>query len=99
MTPTDIPAYMAHVGVAARAASTAMARASTLAKNSALTELARLLRASGPLLHQANALDIAAAQGQGLAAPMVDRLRLDAKVIATRRRRLRAAGRHARPDR
>ena len=83
MTPTDIPAYMAHVGVAARAASTAMARASTLAKNSALTELACLLRASGPLLQQANALDIAAAQSQGLAAPMVDRLRLDAKVIAT----------------
>ena len=32
MNPTDIPAYMAHVGVAARAAATAMAAASTAAK-------------------------------------------------------------------
>jgi glutamate-5-semialdehyde dehydrogenase len=83
MTPHDIPAYMAHVGVAARAAATTMASAGTRAKNTALTELARLLRAAGAPLAEANAKDIAAAEAAGLAAPMVDRLRLTDKVIAT----------------
>jgi hypothetical protein len=45
MNAQDIPAYMAQVGAAARAASTEMARAGTRAKNATLTELARLLRA------------------------------------------------------
>ena len=40
MSPNDIPAYMAHVGVAARAAATAMAAASTAARNDALRGLA-----------------------------------------------------------
>ncbi len=44
MTPADIPAYMAHVGLAARTAATRMAAASTAAKNAALTDLARRLR-------------------------------------------------------
>ena len=83
MTPIDIPAYMAHVGAAARAAATEMARAGTRAKNAALTHLAAQLRAAGPALAQANALDIAAAEAAGLAAPMVDRLRLTPKVLET----------------
>ncbi|MBQ0929221.1 glutamate-5-semialdehyde dehydrogenase [Ideonella alba] len=83
MNPLDIPAYMAHVGVAARAAATAMARAGTREKNLALTELAARLRSHGPQLAQANAQDIAAAEAAGLAAPMVDRLRLTPKVIET----------------
>lgn len=83
MTAHDIPAYMAHLGAAARAASTRMARADTREKNAALTELARLLRDSGPALADANARDIAAAEAAGLAAPMVDRLRLTNKVLAT----------------
>ena len=41
MTAHDIPAYMAHLGAAARASSTRMARADTREKNTALTELAR----------------------------------------------------------
>jgi glutamate-5-semialdehyde dehydrogenase len=83
MTPTDIPAYMAHVGVAARAAATAMAAASTAAKNTALLKLAARLRAEKAALQAANAKDIAAAEANGLAAPMVDRLRLTDKVIDT----------------
>ncbi|MBQ0946589.1 glutamate-5-semialdehyde dehydrogenase [Ideonella sp. 4Y16] len=83
MNPLDIPAYMAHVGVAARAAATAMARAGTREKNLALTELAARLRSHGPQLAQANAQDIAAAEAAGLTAPMVDRLRLTPKVIET----------------
>jgi len=83
MTPHDIPAYMAHLGVAARAAATEMARAPTRAKNTALTELAQRLRAAVESLQVANAKDIAAAEAAGLAAPMVDRLRLTPKVIAT----------------
>jgi len=83
MNPSDIPAYMAHVGMAARAASTAMAAASTAAKDNALRALARRLREQSAVLAEANALDIAAAQAAGLAAPMVDRLKLTPPVIAT----------------
>ncbi|WP_119156019.1 glutamate-5-semialdehyde dehydrogenase [Caldimonas tepidiphila] len=77
----DIPAYMARVGTAARAAATLMARASTAAKNDALNALAALIRASGEALQAENAKDIAAAEANGLAAPMVDRLRITAKVV------------------
>ncbi|HSI52060.1 MAG TPA: glutamate-5-semialdehyde dehydrogenase [Ideonella sp.] len=83
MTPHDIPAYMDHLGVAARAAATAMASAGTRVKNDALSALARLLREAGEPLALANAKDIAAAEAAGLAAPMVDRLRLTPKVVAT----------------
>ncbi len=83
MTPTDIPAYMAHVGVAARAAATSMAAASTAAKDHTLRRLAALLRTETAALQAANARDLQAAEAAGLAAPMVDRLRLTPKVIAT----------------
>jgi glutamate-5-semialdehyde dehydrogenase len=83
MTAHDIPAYMAQVGVRARAAATEMARASTLARNAALTELARMLRSDVSPLEAANAKDISAAEAAGLAPPMVDRLRLNEKILAT----------------
>lgn len=83
MTPTDIPAYMAHMGAAARAASAAMAAAGTAAKNQALLALARRLREQRAALQQANAKDIEAAEAAGLAAPMIDRLRLTDRVIDT----------------
>lgn len=83
MTAADLQATIAHMGVAARAASTTMAAASTAAKNAALTALARRLRESGPALHEANQKDIAAAVAARLAAPMVDRLKLTGKVIET----------------
>ncbi|MFY9459098.1 MAG: glutamate-5-semialdehyde dehydrogenase, partial [Aquabacterium commune] len=61
----------------------AMAAASTAARNNALLALARQIRTHAGELKARNASDIAAAEAHGLAAPMVDRLRLSDKVIAT----------------
>ena len=79
----DIQNYMQQVGQSARAAATAMAKASTQAKNQTLLNLARLLREQTEALQVDNAKDIAAAEAAGLAAPLVDRLRLTPKVLAT----------------
>ncbi|MBL0150942.1 MAG: glutamate-5-semialdehyde dehydrogenase [Ideonella sp.] len=83
MNVNDIPAYMAHVGVAARAAATTMAAATTAAKNAALRGLAQGLRAAVADLQSANAKDLDAARAAGLAAPMVDRLKLTPATIET----------------
>ena len=83
MTSTDLQATIAHIGAAARAASPRMAAAPTAAKNSALLALARLLRSHTPELHAANALDVQAALAAGLAAPLVDRLKLSPRIIET----------------
>ena len=83
MTSNDLQAAIAHMGAAARAASSRMAAATTAAKNAALLALARRLREDGAALAQANQIDIAAAVAAGLAAPMVDRLKLTPKVLAT----------------
>jgi len=83
MTSTDLQAVIAHMGAAARAAASRMAAAPTAAKNAALLALARRLRAEPQALRDANALDIAAAEKAGLAAPLVDRLKLTDKVIET----------------
>jgi glutamate-5-semialdehyde dehydrogenase len=83
MTPTDIPAYMAQVGAQARAAASVMAAAPTAAKNAALRALARRLRGAGEPLALANAQDLDAACAAGLAAPLVDRLKLSPAVIDT----------------
>jgi glutamate-5-semialdehyde dehydrogenase len=83
MSTTDLQESIAQMGRAARAASRQMAAASTASKNRALLALARLLREPTAALQAANAQDIDAAQAAGLAAPMVDRLRLTDKVIAT----------------
>ena len=83
MESSDVTAYMAHLGLAARVASRAMAAASTAARNNALLALARRLRASTAALQAANALDLAAAWSAGLAAPLVDRLKLTPQIIDT----------------
>ena len=83
MTAADIHATMDHLGVAARAASRAMAAAPTAAKNAALTELARLLRSEQAALQAANEKDVSVATAAGLAAPLVDRLKLTDKIIDT----------------
>ena len=83
MNPTDIPAYMAQVGLAARTAATTMAAASTAAKNRALLALARGLREHRHALVESNELDLAAARSAGLAAPLVDRLKLTPAIVAT----------------
>ncbi len=83
MNALNIAEYMQSLGAQARTASAAMARADAATRNRALRALARLLRANAAALGQANALDIARAETAGLAAPMVDRLRLTPKVIDT----------------
>jgi glutamate-5-semialdehyde dehydrogenase len=81
MKTPDIEAYMQRVGSAARAASAPMAKASTAAKNAALLALARLVRERRAALQVANGLDVSEAEAAGLAAPLVDRLRLTDPVI------------------
>jgi glutamate-5-semialdehyde dehydrogenase len=83
MNPIDLPAYMAHVGAAARAASSTMAAAPTAAKDAALRALAAGLRAAVPALQAANEQDLQAAAAAGLAEPLRDRLRLTSQAIET----------------
>jgi glutamate-5-semialdehyde dehydrogenase len=79
----DVLSYMGHVGACARAASAAMARAPTAAKDAALRAIATGLRGAGPALAEANGADLAAARRAGVAGPLLDRLRLDAKTVET----------------
>jgi len=83
MTAAQITSTMDRLGVAARAAATAMAAASTAARNAALRALAQRLRAAGDELQAANARDLDAARAAGLAAAMLDRLKLTPAVIDT----------------
>ncbi|MGH8796308.1 MAG: glutamate-5-semialdehyde dehydrogenase, partial [Caldimonas sp.] len=57
--------------------------APTAAKNAALSALARRLRAGVAALQAVNAEDVQAAVAAGLAAPLVDRLKLTPKIIET----------------
>jgi glutamate-5-semialdehyde dehydrogenase len=79
----ELFAYVDGLGAAARQAAAAMAAAPTAAKDMALLALARLLRESGPALAKANRLDLKAAAAGGLDAPLIDRLKLGAKELAT----------------
>ncbi|MES2186995.1 MAG: glutamate-5-semialdehyde dehydrogenase [Pseudomonadota bacterium] len=83
MNALNVAEYVTTLGVQARAASALMARADTATKNRALKALARLLRQSAAPLAAANAKDLERAQAAGLAAPLVDRLRLTPKVVET----------------
>src|SRR3569832_612151 len=78
----EIKAYMQQVGQRARAASRAMARAETAAKNAALLAMADLIATRAAELVGANEADLAAARGAGLDAAMLDRLTLNAKGVA-----------------
>ena len=78
------PVDTAHaLGAQAKAASSAMARASAADKNRALRALAALLRENTDALQLDNAKDLERAVAAGLAAPLVDRLRLTPKVLET----------------
>ena len=83
MTALNIVDYSQTLGVQARAAATAMARASAAVKNQALRTLAGLLRSHLAPLQAENAKDLARATAAGLPAPMVDRLKLTAPIIET----------------
>jgi len=83
MTSADLQAAIAHMGAAARAASAGLAASPVAARNAALRALARRLRGGAATLATANRRDIDAATAAGLDAPLVDRLKLDAKAIET----------------
>ncbi len=82
-TITDIAAYMREVGVRARGAARAMARADTHAKNMALAAIAAAIRRDKTLLQAENARDLEAGRAKGLEAAMLDRLTLSDKAIET----------------
>ena len=74
---------MAHLGTAARAAARVLAASATATRDRALQALAARLHGNRAALAEANAKDIAAAQGAGMAAPMVDRLKLTPAILDT----------------
>src|SRR3989339_1504223 len=71
------------LGLQAKQASALMAKAPASTKNAALRKLAQLLRANVDALQVDNAKDLERARAAGLAAPMVDRLKLSPQVIET----------------
>ena len=83
MNAPNVLETMQLLGLRARQASRAMARAGTAARNQALRELARLLRANVQALQAPNERDLARAREAGLAEPLVDRLKLTPKIIET----------------
>ncbi|GAA5784552.1 glutamate-5-semialdehyde dehydrogenase [Chitiniphilus shinanonensis] len=79
----DIKLYMQDVGRRARAASRAMAKADTAAKNKALVAIADAVEREAEALKAANARDMEQARADGLEAALLDRLQLTDKTIAT----------------
>ncbi|MCB2109287.1 MAG: glutamate-5-semialdehyde dehydrogenase, partial [Rhodobacteraceae bacterium] len=77
----DIDALMDGIGQAARAAGLALANASTDAKNKALTEAAKAIRARAGEIKAANAKDMTAGKAKKLTPALLDRLELNDKRI------------------
>ena len=78
----DIQSYMHSIGRAARAASRAMAKADTGAKNNALMTMAQAVERDIARLLDANRKDIEAARAKDLDAAMMDRLMLTPKSVS-----------------
>ncbi len=78
----DIQSYMHSIGRAARAASRAMAKAETGAKNDALMTMAQAVERDVARLLDANRKDVDTARAKGLEAAMVDRLTLTPKSVS-----------------
>ncbi|MBV5298595.1 MAG: glutamate-5-semialdehyde dehydrogenase [Rhodoferax sp.] len=83
MNLSDITDYTQTLGLQAKQASALMAKAPPALKNKALRQLAELLRGNVGALQLDNAKDIERAVSAGLAAPLVDRLKLTPGVIET----------------
>jgi len=79
----DMRTYMSGIGRAARQAARAIARADTAVKNRALLAAAQAVEREGESLLEANARDVSAARAAGLEAPLVDRLTLTPRAVAT----------------
>jgi glutamate-5-semialdehyde dehydrogenase len=78
----DIKQYMTDVGLWARTASRAMAKAQTAAKDQALHAIAQALQDSAPGLMAENDKDLQAGREDGLDAALLDRLTLNDERIA-----------------
>jgi glutamate-5-semialdehyde dehydrogenase len=78
---TAITEMMQSIGKAARAASRAMARASTEQKNQALLHIARLVREQSAHIIETNAVDVERAKKGGHDAAFVDRLTMTTKTV------------------
>ena len=74
---------MNDLGMRARTASRAMAKADSAAKNLALSLIAVAIRREASALRAANELDLAAAKTSGMEAAMLDRLTLSDKAITS----------------
>ena len=83
MSTHDASTPIAELGRRSKAASRALATASTAQKNDALHAAAERLVVSSDTLLSANAIDIARAEADGVSPTVVDRLRLDEKRIAS----------------
>ena len=83
MNALNIMDYTHALGMQAKQASALMAKANTATKNRALRRLATLLRENTGALQADNAKDLDRARAAGLAAPMVDRLKLGPQVLET----------------
>jgi glutamate-5-semialdehyde dehydrogenase len=81
MNALNIAEVMHSLGLQAREASARMAAASAAEKSTALRALAALLRANVQALQVDNAKDTQRATAAGLAAPLVDRLKLTPRII------------------
>ena len=79
----DIKTYIQNIGLEARKASRAMAKANTNTKNLALITIANAIIREKSALIAANQLDLTVAKAAGLDAAMLDRLTLSEKSIAT----------------
>ncbi|SAL77064.1 gamma-glutamyl phosphate reductase [Caballeronia choica] len=79
----NIDTYMTDLGRRARAASRAMARASTGARNAALEAVAIAIERERAALKEANARDLARARDKGHDAAFIDRLTLSDKALNT----------------
>ncbi|MCW8841189.1 MAG: glutamate-5-semialdehyde dehydrogenase [Gammaproteobacteria bacterium] len=78
----DIKQYMQQVGQQARAASRAIARADSNAKNTALLAIAAELEWNAERIIEANSNDLAAGRERGLDEALLDRLELNRERIA-----------------
>ncbi|MDX1914757.1 MAG: glutamate-5-semialdehyde dehydrogenase [Methylophilus sp.] len=79
----NIQNYMQNIGIQARQASRAMAKADTNTKNQALAFIAAAIIRENASLLAANQQDLTAAKNNGMDAAMLDRLTLSEKSIAT----------------
>ena len=73
----DSQALAHRLAVSARGAASALASATTEAKDQALEAIARQLQLRQAAILEANARDLEAARAGGLSAAMIDRLKLD----------------------